>query len=82
MSGCAPEAHDPVHPASFDGPLTLQHESELDEELGRGREVVHHDADVLHTLTSHVLAPMVVRAQPSVSARLCIMASRILRRSS
>jgi hypothetical protein len=32
-------------------PSPLQHESELDEELSRGREVVNHDADVLHPLT-------------------------------
>jgi len=28
--------------------IALQLESELDEDLGRGREVVYHDADVLH----------------------------------
>jgi len=49
------EPHDPVHPAALDGPLALQHESELDERLNRGREVVNHDADVLHALESHVL---------------------------
>jgi len=38
----------------FDGPLALQHESERDEELSRGGEVVDHDADVLHPLDSHV----------------------------
>jgi hypothetical protein len=43
------------YPATFDAPLALQHESELDEELSRGREVVDHDADVLHPLESHVL---------------------------
>ena len=48
------EPHDAVHPATFDRPLALQHESELDEELSRGREVVNHDADVLHPLDSHV----------------------------
>jgi hypothetical protein len=42
------------HPATFDGPLALQHESELDEELGRGCEVGDHDADVVHPLDSHV----------------------------
>src|SRR2546426_9249794 len=49
------EPDDAVHPATFDGPLALQHESELDEEVSRGCEVVNHDADVLHTLDSHVL---------------------------
>ena len=49
------ESHDAVHPAAFDRPLTLQHESELDEEFSRGCEVVNHDADVLHPLDSHVL---------------------------
>jgi hypothetical protein len=35
--------------------LALQLESELDEELDRGREVVNHDADVIHPLDGHVL---------------------------
>jgi hypothetical protein len=48
------EPYDPVHPATFDRPLALQHESELDEELSRGCEVVNHDADVLDPLDSHV----------------------------
>jgi hypothetical protein len=56
------EPHDAVHPATFDGPLALQHESELDEELSRGHEVVNHDADVLHPLDSHVWS---VRRAPS-----------------
>ena len=33
----------------------LQLESELDEERGRGREVVDHDAHVLHALDRHAL---------------------------
>jgi hypothetical protein len=49
------EPDDAVHPATFDGPLALQHESELGEELSRGREVVNHDADVIHPLDRHVL---------------------------
>ena len=49
------EPHDAVHPAALDGSLALQLESELDEELNRGREVVNHDADVLHPLDSQVL---------------------------
>ena len=48
------EPDDAVHPATFDGPLALQHESELDEEVSRGCEVVNHDADVVHTLDSHL----------------------------
>ena len=47
--------------AAFDGRLALQHESELDEELCGGCEVVNHDADVLHPLDSHVFAPGVLR---------------------
>ena len=43
-----------VSPTTFDGPLALQHESELDEELSRGCEVVNHDVDVVHPLDSHV----------------------------
>jgi hypothetical protein len=30
--------------ATFDGPLALKYESEFDEELSRGCEVVNHDA--------------------------------------
>ena len=48
------EPHDAVHPATLDRSLALQHESELDEELSRGCEVVNHDADVIHPLDSHV----------------------------
>src|SRR5215210_3267783 len=55
MSARTPSPHDAVHPAALDGRLDLQHESELDEELSRGREVVNHDANVLHLLESHVL---------------------------
>ena len=49
------EPRDPVHPAAFDGRLAPQLESELDEELQRGREVFNHDADVIHLLDGHVL---------------------------
>jgi hypothetical protein len=48
------EPHDAVRPATFDRPLALQHESELDEEFSCGREVVNHDADMLDPL-DHVL---------------------------
>ena len=48
------EPHDAVHHATLDRSLALQHESELDEELSRGCEVVNHDADVIHPLDSHV----------------------------
>ena len=58
------EPHDAVHPATFDGPLALQHESELDEELSRGCEVVNHDADVLHPLNRHVLYGIESRFEP------------------
>ena len=51
----AVEPHDAVHPAALDRHLALQLESEFDEELGCGREVVNHDADVLHPLDRHVL---------------------------
>ncbi len=49
------EPHDAVHPGALDWPFALQLESEFDEELGCGREVVNHDADVLHPLDRHVL---------------------------
>ena len=48
------EPHDAVHPANFDGGLALELESELDEEVDRGCEVVDHDADVVHPLDSQV----------------------------
>ena len=51
----AVEPHDAVHPAALYRPLALQLEAEFDEELGCGREVVNHDADVLHPLDRHVL---------------------------
>jgi hypothetical protein len=40
---------------ALDRPLSLQLESKFDEELGCGRKVVNHDADVLHPLDRHVL---------------------------
>jgi hypothetical protein len=49
------EPHDAVHAATFDSPVALRLESELDEELNCGCEVVNPDADVLHPLESHVL---------------------------
>jgi hypothetical protein len=49
------EPHDAVHPETLDGRLAVQHESELDEELSRGCEVVDHDADVIHPSDRHVL---------------------------
>src|SRR6266568_9648198 len=49
------ESHDAVHPITVDRPLAEQLESELDEERRRGREVVDHDAHVLHALDGHAL---------------------------
>src|SRR5467141_3534891 len=49
------EPHHAVHPTALDRPLALQLESELDEERRRGREVVDHDADVVHALDRHAL---------------------------
>ena len=51
----AVEAHDAVRQAALDRSLAPQLEPELDEELGRGREVVDHDADVVHSLDRQVL---------------------------
>jgi len=50
----AVEPHDAIHPPALDRPLALQLESELDEELSRGREVVNDDAHVVHSLDSHM----------------------------
>jgi hypothetical protein len=60
----AVERHDAVHPAALDRPLALQLESELDEELGCGREVINHDADVVHALDRHVLDARESRFEP------------------
>ena len=50
-----PRTHHAVHATALDRPLALQCESELDEERRRGREVVDHDARVLHALGRHAL---------------------------
>ncbi len=55
MSTRTPEPHHTVHPIALDRPLTLQLESELDEERRRRREVLDHDAHVLHALDRHAL---------------------------
>jgi hypothetical protein len=44
------EPHNAVHSAALDRSIAFHLESELDEELSRGREVVNHDADVVHPL--------------------------------
>jgi hypothetical protein len=49
------EADDAVDRRSFDGRLALQLQSELDEESDGGREVVDHDADVVHPQDRHCL---------------------------
>ncbi len=48
-------ARTPSSPTALDRPLALQLESELDEERRRGREVVDHDAHVLHASDRHAL---------------------------
>ncbi len=47
------ESHAAGHPAALDRPLALQLEPELDEERRRAREVVDHDAHVVHALDRH-----------------------------
>jgi hypothetical protein len=37
-----------IHPPARDRALALQRESELDEELSRGREIIDDDAHVVH----------------------------------
>jgi len=49
------EPDDAVHPFTFGRCLALQLESELDEERHRRREVVDHDAHVVHALDRHAL---------------------------
>jgi hypothetical protein len=50
------------------GPFSPQLESKFDEELGCGREVVNHDADVLHPLDRHVLYGNESRFEPQRQA--------------
>ena len=47
------ESHDSVHPLALDPSLAVKLESELNK-LNRGREVVNHDADVVHPLDRQV----------------------------
>jgi hypothetical protein len=47
------EPHHAVHPLPLDLPLALWLESELDEERRRCREIVDHDAHVIHALDRH-----------------------------
>jgi hypothetical protein len=54
VSPYALESDDAVHQATLDGTLAFQNESELDEELNRGCEVVNDYADVVHPLDRHV----------------------------
>jgi len=44
-----------IHPAALDLTLAPRLESELDEELDCGCEVIDDDADVLHPLDRHLL---------------------------
>ncbi len=49
------EPHHAVDPLALDRRLALQLEPQLDEEHRRGREVVDHDAHVIHSLDRHAL---------------------------
>jgi hypothetical protein len=49
------EPHHAVHPFALDRHLAQHLEPELDEERLRSREVVDHDAHVVHTLDRHAL---------------------------
>jgi hypothetical protein len=49
------ETHHAVHPTALDGPLALHLEPELDEERRRGREVIDHDAHVIHSFDRHAI---------------------------
>ena len=49
------EPHDAVHPVAPDRRLSFQLQSKVDEKLGCGRKVIHHNADVIHPLDCHVL---------------------------
>jgi hypothetical protein len=61
------EPDDAVHPTALDLPLSLQLESEFDEERRRGLEVVDHDAHVLHALDRHALDGSGVTAPAAAS---------------
>jgi hypothetical protein len=49
------ERHDAVYPAAPNLAVASRLESELDEELGCGGEVVNNDSDVFHSLDCHAL---------------------------
>jgi hypothetical protein len=71
-----PDALEPdhaVHPTALDLPLSLQLESEFDEERRRGRQVVNHDADVLHALDCHALDGSGATARAKSYARAYLM---------
>jgi hypothetical protein len=55
--------------AILDRSPAQQLESELDEELSRGREVVNHDADVVHPLDRQVLELVLQRSDFSYQLR-------------
>jgi len=69
--------YDAVHRAARDRPLALQLESELDEILSRGREVVNYDAHGLHPLDRHVH----VGKEPRIDLR-CLAPDNLDHRSS
>lgn len=50
---------DAVNPAAFDLGRASRLQSQYDEELDCGREVVDHDTDVFHPLDRHLLVPPV-----------------------
>ena len=68
ISSRALKLHDAIHPAALDRPLALQLESELDEKLSRGREVVNDDAHVVHPLDRHVLDGKDATLEPCLSS--------------
>ena len=71
-----PDALEPdhaVHPTALDLPLSLQLESEFDEERRRGLEVVDHDAHVLHALDRHALDGSGATAPAKSYARAYLM---------
>jgi hypothetical protein len=63
------EPYNAVDPTALDRPLALWLESKLDEERYRGREVVDHDAHVVHALDRHALDGSGNVVHPASTAR-------------
>ena len=58
-----------VHPFALDGCLALQFQAQFDEERDRSREILDHNAGVIHPVDRHATQCRGPRALTEVSAR-------------